>query len=67
MTGAEFRAARQALRLSQRKLAVALDVTKMTVFTWEHGREPIRRVVEYAVRYLAHQRGVDITGPQASG
>lgn len=52
MTAAEFRAARKALKLTQSKLAEALDMTTRSVQLYEHGHQTVPRTVELAVAYL---------------
>ena len=65
MTGADLRAARAALGLSQRALATRLGVTQATVWRWEHGTTAIEhpKMLELAIWQL-----VDILGtrPAAS-
>jgi len=58
MTGAELRAARRALGLSQRALAVLLDVTENTVARWERGELAIAhpRMLELALKGLSKRR-----------
>lgn len=49
MTGAELRAARLALGMSQRALAKELGVGQTVVWSWEAGKYPIERPATLAL------------------
>ena len=55
MTPDAFRAAREALGLSQGQLAATLDLRRQTVNRYERGRVPIPRTVEMAMELLRLQ------------
>jgi DNA-binding XRE family transcriptional regulator len=52
MTGAELRASRQQLSLTQAQLAAALDLQRDSIIRYESGKWPIPQVVEMAVELL---------------
>jgi DNA-binding XRE family transcriptional regulator len=52
MTGAELRASRQQLSLTQVQLAAALDLQRDSIIRYESGKWPIPQVVEMAVELL---------------
>ncbi len=52
MTPAEFRAARQALRMTVIELAYALSVHPRTVRRWQNGSTPVPGVAAVALRGL---------------
>jgi transcriptional regulator with XRE-family HTH domain len=54
MTGPELIAWRAAHNLTQAQLGGALDVTKMTVWKWEQGRNPIPHSVALALWAIDH-------------
>lgn len=55
MTGAELRAARTALGLTQKALGAALDVPQATIWRWESGQLAIQHpeILRRALRDLA--------------
>ena len=56
MTGSEFRVARHLMMLTQRHLAVLLDVSRPTVSYYENDRVKVPRTVELAIAALKHER-----------
>ncbi|MEX0801331.1 MAG: hypothetical protein WD379_08950 [Dehalococcoidia bacterium] len=56
MTGNEFREWRVKHGLTQPQAGLLLGRTKVTIIQWEHGRRPIPKVVELAVRHLTDRR-----------
>lgn len=60
MSGEELRRRREALQLSQPKLAEALGVHPNTIWRWEHSGVPVRqmRVVSWDLGELEHQAGL---------
>lgn len=56
MTGAQLRAARLRLGLTQQQLADTLDVDRTSVARWETGAQPLPRLVALALHGLARPR-----------
>lgn len=52
MTGAEFKAARLALGLTQPALAELFETTKRTIVRWETGAVPIPGAAKVAMRLM---------------
>lgn len=52
MDASEFADTRWRLKVNQKRLAEILDVHPTTVNRWEKGAEPIRRIVDLAMRGL---------------
>jgi transcriptional regulator with XRE-family HTH domain len=52
MNGQELRKAREALHMTQKELAEALDLAKNHVALMERDEATIRRVTEFAVKHL---------------
>ena len=53
MTGTEYRAQREALRLTQSELAERLGVSRRTIVRLETTADEVPRVDELAIKYLA--------------
>jgi transcriptional regulator with XRE-family HTH domain len=51
---AELRSIRRRLGVTQAAMARSLGISLGQYGAYENGRQPIRRVVELAVRYLLH-------------
>ena len=66
MTPHELRSARRALHLTQAELAAELGVTMGTVYDWEKGLRPIRRMVDLAIDTLQRQSAMAIATGQTS-
>ena len=56
MTAAELRDARQALGLTQAKMAARLGVSHRMYKYWEAGRWPVPETVSLSVKYLLHEQ-----------
>lgn len=56
MTAAELREARQALGLSQAKMAARIGVSRRMYCYWETGEWPVPETVALAVKYLLHEQ-----------
>jgi len=58
-TGADFRAWREDLRLTQAEAAALLGVTRRSVQNWEMDDAPVAMVVALACRFVTeHQAGI---------
>jgi transcriptional regulator with XRE-family HTH domain len=57
MTGQELRRARRKLKMTQREIALELDLHKNTVARMERGELPIVKTTELAVRFLLVKKG----------
>jgi DNA-binding transcriptional regulator YiaG len=55
MTGAQLRAARERLELTQQQLADALEVHRVTVSEWESGRALVPQMATLALEALAQR------------
>lgn len=55
MTGEELKERREALRITQTKLAELLDVKQNTVYRWEAEILPITRTVELAFENIENK------------
>jgi transcriptional regulator with XRE-family HTH domain len=55
MTPAELVDWRTARGLTLDELAAQLDVSRMTIWKWEHGRHPIPRLLDLALQALEQQ------------
>lgn len=55
MTGSELKERREALHITQAKLAELLDVKQNTVYRWEAGILPIIRTVELAFENIENK------------
>lgn len=53
MTKKQFMEMRESMNLTRLQLAEKLQLTRMTIFNYEHGKYPIPKSVEYAVKYLS--------------
>jgi len=61
MTNLELRALRRQLRMTQREVAEALDVTVNTVARWEQGVHGVSRLAARALSLLAKEHGATTT------
>ena len=52
MTGEDFKKWRERIGLTQAQVAIALDVTEMTIYRWESGKGVISRAIELATRHI---------------
>jgi len=59
MTGPELQKLLDQARMSQRGRAKRLEIDERTMCRYVAGDDPIKRVVEYAVRYLAEHQQSD--------
>jgi len=56
MTGEELKAIRKRLGYTQRELAAELDMTIVTISSYENNRVPIKKTVELAVKALGWKK-----------
>lgn len=56
MTGEEFREMRRKLGYTQRQIASELDMTVVTISSFENNRVPIKKTVELAVKALCWKK-----------
>jgi len=58
MTALQLKRALAKAALSQRGAAKRLEINERTMRRYISGEQPVPRVVEYAVSWIAHQSGV---------
>jgi transcriptional regulator with XRE-family HTH domain len=52
--GTRLQSARESFGLSREKVAAELDVSARTIYRWEKGTTPVKRVVLYRLAELYH-------------
>jgi DNA-binding transcriptional regulator YiaG len=52
MQGKEFRKLRKGAGLTQRRLAITLNITETTISNWESGRIQVPRMAEIAINAI---------------
>jgi DNA-binding XRE family transcriptional regulator len=56
MDAATLKAQREALGLTKQGLADALGVTPQSIYLWETGQQPVRKVVDLAMQTLVREQ-----------